>query len=246
MHMSHDMAGMATPEQMAQLAASEGVAFDRLFLELMIAHHEGRDHHGRGPARAAGLGLRPGALRVHQRRRQRPDRRDRAHERDARRFPTTRGPAWRRASSTPPRPSANLEHSWPSCRKPEGFFDADNPGDLPLERLDELAMLPEDYEPETGLSDDWAEERRHEGADDERPPARCSASRTRTWPSPTTSCRRQLPRLQRLSLQDDGVPSLISSVVCPGGQGDVSIVGDPAGHVRRRDPRRASTAACRA
>ena len=27
-------------------------------------------------------------------------------------------------------------------------------------------------------------------------------------------------------LQDDGVPNLISSVVCPGGQGDVSIVGD--------------------
>ena len=27
-------------------------------------------------------------------------------------------------------------------------------------------------------------------------------------------------------LQDDGVPSLMSSIVCPGGQGDVSIVGD--------------------
>ena len=27
-------------------------------------------------------------------------------------------------------------------------------------------------------------------------------------------------------LQDDGVPKLFSSVVCPGGQGDVSIVGD--------------------
>ena len=27
-------------------------------------------------------------------------------------------------------------------------------------------------------------------------------------------------------LQDDGVPALLSSVVCPGGQGDVSIVGD--------------------
>ena len=27
-------------------------------------------------------------------------------------------------------------------------------------------------------------------------------------------------------LAEDGVPSLISSVICPGGQGDVSIVGD--------------------
>ena len=41
MHTSHKMAGMATPEQMAKLAGSDGTAFDRLFLELMIPHHEG-------------------------------------------------------------------------------------------------------------------------------------------------------------------------------------------------------------
>jgi uncharacterized protein (DUF305 family) len=35
------MAGMASPEQMADLAASERGAFDRMFLELMIRHHEG-------------------------------------------------------------------------------------------------------------------------------------------------------------------------------------------------------------
>jgi len=35
------MAGMASPEQMAALAAAEGVEFDRQFLTLMIAHHEG-------------------------------------------------------------------------------------------------------------------------------------------------------------------------------------------------------------
>lgn len=39
-HMS-GMAGMASPEQMAALADSEGEAFDRMFLELMIRHHEG-------------------------------------------------------------------------------------------------------------------------------------------------------------------------------------------------------------
>lgn len=39
--MHEGIAGMATPEQMAELAGSKGVAFDRLFLELMIAHHEG-------------------------------------------------------------------------------------------------------------------------------------------------------------------------------------------------------------
>ena len=41
MHTDHKMAGMATTEQMAELARSEGTAFDRLFLQLMITHHEG-------------------------------------------------------------------------------------------------------------------------------------------------------------------------------------------------------------
>ena len=33
--------GMATPEQMAAMAAAKGPAFDRLFLERMITHHQG-------------------------------------------------------------------------------------------------------------------------------------------------------------------------------------------------------------
>ncbi|WP_018655004.1 DUF305 domain-containing protein [Actinomadura flavalba] len=35
------MAGMATPQQMEQLRAARGEAFDALFLDLMIKHHEG-------------------------------------------------------------------------------------------------------------------------------------------------------------------------------------------------------------
>jgi uncharacterized protein (DUF305 family) len=35
------MPGMLTPEQMRQLQAARGPAFDRLFLTLMIQHHEG-------------------------------------------------------------------------------------------------------------------------------------------------------------------------------------------------------------
>lgn len=41
-HGSHAaMPGMLTPEEMARLAGSSGAAFDRLFLELMIRHHQG-------------------------------------------------------------------------------------------------------------------------------------------------------------------------------------------------------------
>jgi uncharacterized protein (DUF305 family) len=37
----HGMPGMATPAQLAALAAASGPAFDRLFVELMTAHHQG-------------------------------------------------------------------------------------------------------------------------------------------------------------------------------------------------------------
>lgn len=41
-HTTHaDMPGMATPEEMESLAAASGQEFDRLFLRLMTAHHQG-------------------------------------------------------------------------------------------------------------------------------------------------------------------------------------------------------------
>ncbi|WP_067817203.1 DUF305 domain-containing protein [Actinomadura kijaniata] len=36
-----NMPGMATPQQMEQLRAARGEAFDKLYLELMITHHQG-------------------------------------------------------------------------------------------------------------------------------------------------------------------------------------------------------------
>jgi uncharacterized protein (DUF305 family) len=41
-HDAHgSMPGMATPEQLAQLEGARGPAFDQLFLDLMITHHQG-------------------------------------------------------------------------------------------------------------------------------------------------------------------------------------------------------------
>lgn len=40
-HEGHAMAGMLSPEQMAELADARGTTFDRLFLTSMIQHHEG-------------------------------------------------------------------------------------------------------------------------------------------------------------------------------------------------------------
>jgi uncharacterized protein (DUF305 family) len=41
MHPGMLMPGMLTPEQMEQLAAAHGAAFDKLFLQFMIRHHDG-------------------------------------------------------------------------------------------------------------------------------------------------------------------------------------------------------------
>lgn len=41
-HTAHQgMPGMATPEEMTRLVASDGDEFDRLFLQMMTEHHEG-------------------------------------------------------------------------------------------------------------------------------------------------------------------------------------------------------------
>jgi uncharacterized protein (DUF305 family) len=40
-HGAHLMPGMLTPEEMARLAEAKGTEFDRLFLDLMIKHHQG-------------------------------------------------------------------------------------------------------------------------------------------------------------------------------------------------------------
>lgn len=40
-HGADEMAGMMSEQEMAQLEAASGPAFDRMFLEMMIRHHEG-------------------------------------------------------------------------------------------------------------------------------------------------------------------------------------------------------------
>ena len=70
MHTDHTMAGMATPEQMAELAQSEGTAFDGAVPDVDDHPPRGRGDDGRGPARTAGFSVRPGAVRVHDERHQ--------------------------------------------------------------------------------------------------------------------------------------------------------------------------------
>ena len=40
-HSGHDMGGMLSSQQMSDLDDARGTAFDRMFYELMIKHHDG-------------------------------------------------------------------------------------------------------------------------------------------------------------------------------------------------------------
>ena len=206
MHTTHMMAGMATPEQMAELAAAEGTAFDRMFLTLMIAHHEG-------------------AVRMVEELLELP-----GSAYDAVLFEFTsditndqtaeieRMHALLVGLSDDPRANlaAGLHDAGQAISnlrlvtalpRPTGFFDPKNPAELPGH------LLSDENE------DDDID------ADSERSPL-LSFSNTDMAFSGDVLVAGSYHGFNAYQLQDDGVPALLSSVVCPGGQGDVSIVGD--------------------
>ena len=206
MHTTHMMAGMATPEQMAELAAAEGTAFDRMFLTLMIAHHEG-------------------AVRMVEELLELP-----GSAYDAVLFEFTsditndqtaeieRMHALLIGLSDDPRAnlSAGIDDAGQAISnmrlvtalpRPAGFFDPKNPAELPGH------LLSDENE------DDDVD------ADSERSPL-LSFSNTDMAFSGDVLVAGSYHGFNAYRLQEDGVPALLSSVVCPGGQGDVSIVGD--------------------
>jgi uncharacterized protein (DUF305 family) len=214
MHTTHTMAGMATPEQMAELAAVEGTDFDRLFLALMITHHEG-------------------AVRMVEELLELP-----GSAYDAVLFEFTsditndqtteieRMNALLVGLSDDPRANlaAGLDDAGQAISnlrlvaalpRPAGFFDPKNPSELPA-HLFQVAAGDEDAAED---GDDSKDE------DNERAPL-LSFSNTDMAFSGDVLVAGSYHGFNVYRLREDGLPVLLSSVVCPGGQGDVSIVGD--------------------
>ncbi len=269
----HDMKrmkemGMATPAQMKALADAEATDFDKLFLELMITHHDGAVTMARDLL----------------------DKRGSAHDpvlfdfvNDVINDQTTeieRMHALLLSLSPDPRAGlsagifdageaiSNLELIV-SLPKPDGFFDPRNPGELPAIRPpkeDEKAAADgagedkeasgeqdhgehdhggdhdheahgqddetdsEDSGGEEATSDEQGAEERDDQSNEgtqwgERSPL-LSFSNTDMAFSKDILVAGNYHGFNIYRLGDNGVPSLLSSVVCPGGQGDVSIVGD--------------------
>ena len=224
------MAGMATPEQMAELATLEGAAFDKMFLTLMIAHHEGAITMVEDLLEQPGSASDPvlfqfvGDIEA-----------DQSSEID--RMDTLLA-----GLSADPRSGlavgfADAGEAIMNLRKvvslpkPAGFFNPDNPADLrPALPSDE----DEDAQTQAGSdAEDDAEEAVAVPEEDgesltqfaERSPLLDFANTDMAF-FDDIMVAGNYHGFNIYKLGDDGAPTLMSSVVCPGGQGDVSVAGN--------------------
>jgi uncharacterized protein (DUF305 family) len=211
-HHHHGMEGMASEEEMEALEAAGGDDFDRLFLELMIEHHRGALVMVEELLDERGAAQDPELFEFA---------RDVKNDQEAE---IERMTAMLAGYSPDPRvglaagfrdagiAAHNMELR-ASLPKPDGFFDPDNPAALPSSRLRELAA--EDNGEAAGLP--------HEDRD--RPSLLDFANTDMAFAGDLLA----VGNYHGFKLYDigkDRKPELLSAVVCPGGQGDVSIVGD--------------------
>lgn len=209
MHHEHKlMAGMATPEQMAELAAAQGLDFDRLFLQLMIKHHEGavkmveKLHEQPGSAFDPVLFEFTNAI-VN----------DQTAEIEKMNLLLVGLSADPRAGLSAGLTDAgtailNLELI-ASLPRPVGFFDPDNPSELP---------------PAKAKAATEAEAKEAADAEDEERYPMLSFANTDMAFFDDVLVAGSYHGFNIYRLSADAPPSLLSSVVCPGGQGDVSVV----------------------
>lgn len=187
------MAGMATAEQMKDLAATEGTDFDRMFLELMITHHDGAlimvDDLKDQPGSAYDPVLFEFINDIVSDQTEEIERMSRLltslsdDDRVGLRagFKDAGEAAWNA------RLIVNLDN-------PPGFFDPENPSALPVRRSKRSPLL-SFTNTDMAFAEDILVTGSYHG-------------------------------FNIYKLQEDGLPVLYSSVVCPGGQGDVSISGN--------------------
>ena len=219
-HGDHAMEGMATMEQMTELEASSGADFDALFLKLMIAHHEGALIMVEELLEHSGSAQDPVLFEFTT---------DIENDQDAE---IERMSAMLRDFSPDPRVglaagfrdageallNMNLVVALP---KPDGFFDPENPEGRASDRgLAEGADDDDADESEDGNDDSDKE------SDDEPRPTLLDFANTDMAFFDDVLVVGNYHGFQIYRLAENGLPELLSAVVCPGGQGDVSVVDD--------------------
>jgi uncharacterized protein (DUF305 family) len=203
------MMGMATKTQIEELSALNGFSFDDLFLRLMIAHHRGAiqmvEHLKNQPGSSFDQVLNDFVSDLDN---------DQSVEIERMNLLLTN-------LSEDPRVnlSSGLFHAdeailnltkVSSLKKPAGFYDPGNIEGDGMENLDE----------------DQNEQRTIEEMSSNRRYPMLSFSNTDMAFKDNILVAGNYHGFNIYSLQNPATPQLLSSVICPGGQGDVSIVGD--------------------
>lgn len=250
-HMHHMMKGMASPDDLKALAAAKGADFDRLFLTLMIAHHDGAltmveellDEEGTAadPVLFQFVGDVEGEQKAE------------IGKMDKLLAKLSADPRSGLAAGFDNAGEAIMGLTKvASLRKPAGFFNPENPAELRL-------PVP----PKKDAKKDAKKDGEEKKAEENKPAETAAAPAPAEGAAPAATAAATLPReeedtltqfAERSPLLDfantdmaffgdvmaagsyhgfniyklgaDGVPDLKSSVVCPGGQGDVSVVGN--------------------
>ena len=208
-HSDSTMAGMASPQQLAALAAAKGAQFDRLFLERMIAHHEGAIKMANNLLKQPGSAHDPVLYDFVK---------DVINDQEAE---IERMSAILVTLSEDPRSTlaAGFKDAGQaisnmrllaSLPKPPGFFDPNNPAGMPL--------------PNPKKKEGAAEQKKDDD-DDARSPLLSFANTDMAFSGDVLAAG-SYHGFNLYRLDSAGMPQLTSSVICPGGQGDLSIVGD--------------------
>ena len=195
---------------MAELAAASGTAFDRLFLQLMITHHEGAVTMVEELREQPGSAFDPVLFEFTN---------DVVNDQSTE---IERMNALLVGLSDDPRAglTAGFHDAGEAISnlrlvaalpRPPGFFDPANPSELPPE-------APADPDAEAKAEDEEAE-------DEERSPLLSFANTDMAFFDDVLVAG-SYHGFNIYRLGAEGLPGLLSSIVCPGGQGDVSVVGD--------------------
>ncbi len=210
---SEMMPGMISEADMTRLASLSGAEFDSLFLELMIRHHEG------ALTMVEDLLDQPGSAQ------------------DSVLFEFTSEVTADQTSEIErmtgmlagfsPDPRVNLAAGFydagqasmnmnllAALPKPDGFFDPENPQGLPMSRVRALAGQTEPQAAD--LDDEEAEPR----------PSLLNFANTDLAFAGNVAVAGNYHGYNLYSLDNPLAPELLSSIVCPGGQGDVTIYGN--------------------
>ena len=235
------MPGMLSPEDFAQLTAAEGPQFDSFFLQFMIDHHEG------ALEMVETLLDQPGSAQ---------DSVIYEFTTDVTADQTSeieRMSAMLAGFS--PDPRVNLRAGFANAgeasfnmtllaavSKPEGFFDPENPMGLPMSRVKELeeeALAPdEEGEPDpTAVRDvsidvaqgtagaETVDAEEDDETSEPRPSLLNFANTDMTFVGDVLVAG-NYHGFNAYDISNPASPQLLSSVVCPGGQGDVSVIGN--------------------